>query len=81
MEKELKVDVKSLWQRLIDLIIKTIISGEQMITQLSNANLGSRYNSYELFGVDVLFDVDLKPWLLEVGCATARNATWARDRS
>lgn len=66
MEKELNVDVKSLWQRLIDLIIKTIISGEHTINQLSSANLGSRYNSYELFGIDVLFDTELKPWLLEV---------------
>lgn len=66
MEKELNVDVKSLWQRLIDLIIKTIISGEHTINQLSAANLGSRYNSYELFGIDVLFDTELKPWLLEV---------------
>lgn len=66
MEKELNVDVKSLWQRLIDLIIKTIISGEHTINQLSAANLGSRYNAYELFGIDVLFDTELKPWLLEV---------------
>lgn len=66
MERELNVDVKTIWQRLIDLIIKTIISGEHSITGLSNANLVSRYNSYELFGIDVLFDEDLKPWLLEV---------------
>ena len=66
METELNVDVKTLWQRLIDLIIKTVISGEHTINQLSSANLGSRYNSYELFGIDVLFDTELKPWLLEV---------------
>lgn len=51
---------------MIDLIIKTIISGEHTINQLSSTNLGSRYNSYELFGIDVLFDTELKPWLLEV---------------
>lgn len=66
MKSELNVDVQKIWHRLIDLIIKTICSGEHSITGLSNANLNSRYNSYELFGIDVLFDETLKPWLLEV---------------
>lgn len=66
MERELNVNVSKLWSRLIDLVIKTILSGEFTVNQLSNSNLGSRYNSYELFGIDVLFDSDLKPWLLEV---------------
>ena len=66
MQNELNVDVSRLWDKLIDLTIKTIISGENAISNLIDANLGSRYNSYELFGIDVLFDVDLKPWLLEV---------------
>lgn len=45
-----------------------MISGESVITQMTKAHLNSRYSAYELFGVDVLLDETLKPWLLEVSC-------------
>lgn len=60
------VDTKVLWHNLQELVIKTIISGESSISQLYKANVNSRYNCYELFGIDVLLDERLKPWLLEV---------------
>jgi len=69
LEKE-GVDVTALWNRLVDLVIKTIVSGESSISQLTRANLVSRYCSYELFGIDVLFDEALRPWLLEVCSVT-----------
>lgn len=65
MEKE-GVDTKSLWTNLQDLVIKTIISGEASISSLCKENMNTRYNCYELFGIDVLLDYKLKPWLLEV---------------
>lgn len=60
------MDTDSLWNAMKDLVIKTIISGEASISSLTKANITSRYNCYELFGIDVLLDEDLKPWLLEV---------------
>jgi tubulin polyglutamylase TTLL4 len=66
MEREHKIDVKKLWDSLADLVVKTVISGEFPISQMCSSNLGSRYNAYELFGIDVLFDEYLKPWIFEV---------------
>jgi tubulin polyglutamylase TTLL4 len=71
LEKE-GVDVTALWNRLVDLVIKTIVSGESSISQLTRANLVSHYCSYELFGIDVLFDEALRPWLLEVCSVTLK---------
>lgn len=62
------VDVDLLWQRLVDLAVKTVISGESSINQLTRAHVNSRYCCYEIFGLDVLLDQDLRPWLLEVCC-------------
>ena len=30
------------------------------------AKIGSHYNCYKLFGFDVMFDDNFKPWLIEV---------------
>lgn len=66
LEKERHVDVEKVWKSLMDLVVKTIICGESPINEMCQLYLGNRYNSYELFGIDVLFDEYLKPWILEV---------------
>lgn len=65
------VNVSDLWSRLEDLVVKTIVSGEFAIAPLIREHVSSRYSCYELFGVDVLLDEHLNPWLLEVGPSIA----------
>uniref|UniRef100_A0A1B6DER8 Tubulin polyglutamylase TTLL4 n=1 Tax=Clastoptera arizonana TaxID=38151 RepID=A0A1B6DER8_9HEMI len=79
LERENKVDVKALWANLVDLVIKTVISGESAISRLSHTHLASSYCSYELFGVDVLLDENLKPWLLEVNISPSLHSSSPLD--
>lgn len=73
MEKK-GIDTKALWKNLEQLVIKTLISGESAIVPLCRENMNSRYNCYELFGVDVLLDHHLKAWLLEVNISPSLHS-------
>jgi len=46
---------------------------------LSKNNLPSRYCSYELFGIDVLLDSALRPWLLEVNISPSLHSSSPLD--
>lgn len=60
------VNVEDLWESIIDIIIKTIISCENPMTRFSHQNCKNDYSSYELFGFDIILDENFKPWILEV---------------
>ncbi|XP_028039738.1 tubulin polyglutamylase TTLL4-like isoform X1 [Bombyx mandarina] len=79
LKTEKDVDTEALWDSMKDLVIKTIISGEASISSLTKANITSRYNCYELFGIDVLLDEDLKPWLLEVNISPSLHSASPLD--
>ncbi|VVC41200.1 Hypothetical protein CINCED_3A015863 [Cinara cedri] len=79
MEKERKIEVKKLWESLADLVVKTVISGESPMSQMCRSNLSNRYNAYELFGIDVLFDEYLKPWILEVNISPSLHSSSPLD--
>lgn len=55
-----------LWSRIYDLIIKSIVSGENYVNQAMKKYNLHRNNCFEVFGYDVILDSELKPWLLEV---------------
>lgn len=52
------VDVESMWDAMCLLIVKSlVVVNDKILNQPCN---------FELFGYDVLFDQDLRPWLIEV---------------
>ena len=60
------IDYDSIFAKIEDLVIKTILSTESIVFAATSILVPSRNNCFELFGFDILLDSKLKPWLLEV---------------
>ncbi|XP_050099630.1 tubulin monoglutamylase TTLL4 isoform X2 [Anopheles aquasalis] len=73
------VNVDRLWSALRNLVLRTVLAGEGPIHAMSKVNVGSRYNCYELFGIDVLLDSELVPWLLEVNISPSLHSASSLD--
>jgi tubulin polyglutamylase TTLL5 len=55
-----------MWSKIYDVIIKSLLSIEEITkNQIKKSNIG-RNNCYELFGYDILLDNYMNPWLLEI---------------
>ncbi len=76
---EIGVDSRAVWEKIRDMVIKTIISGEHSMFPLARANMVSHYCGYELFGFDFLLDADLKPWLIEVNISPSLHSSSPLD--
>eukprot|EP00056_Hartaetosiga_gracilis_P008244 m.117697 g.117697 ORF g.117697 m.117697 type:complete len:1067 (+) comp12878_c0_seq3:129-3329(+) len=63
---EADIDTVTLFARIEEVIIKTIIAGELPITAAVQSYVPHANNCFELYGFDILIDSDLKPWLIEV---------------
>jgi Tubulin-tyrosine ligase family len=54
------------WSRIYDVIIKSILAGENNMFNALKKTCIHNTNCFELFGYDILIDSDLKPWLVEI---------------
>ena len=90
------VDVRTLWSRISDLLVKTLIVGVPHNKHTYNlargraGGSGSGSNAghpadestcFQLYGFDVLIEKDLKPYLIEVNRSPSFGATSPLDRS
>ena len=73
------INTTRLWGALRNLVLRTILAGEGPIHAMSKVNMNCRYNCYELFGIDVLLDSDLVPWLLEVNISPSLHSASPLD--
>lgn len=73
------IDHKPIFQKIEDLIIKTILSIESILFTANVSQVPHRNNCFELFGFDVLLDSKLKPWLLEVNLSPSLGCESALD--
>ncbi|XP_036400667.1 tubulin polyglutamylase TTLL4 [Megalops cyprinoides] len=70
-----------IWEKIKDIVIKTIIASEPYINTLVKMYVRSPNNCHELFGFDIMLDEKLKPWLLEVNISPSLHTSTALDFS
>ena len=73
------LDFNMIFDRIKDVIIKTVIAVEPNIT--TNMKQTKYRNAcFELYGFDILLDEKLKPWLLEVNVLPSLSSSSPLDK-
>jgi tubulin polyglutamylase TTLL9 len=63
-----------------DSIIKTLICAEPSIVKELN-KVGPRQKCcFEMYGFDIMFDKNMKPWVLEVNCLASLSSSSVFDK-
>ncbi|TKS67658.1 Tubulin polyglutamylase TTLL4 [Collichthys lucidus] len=75
------VNTTQIWEKIKDIVIKTVIASEPYVNSLLKMNVRTPYSCHELFGFDIMLDENLKPWLLEVNISPSLHSNTALDAS
>lgn len=70
---ENNINFSFIWQKIKDIIVKTILSAESKIYAGFKMHVPFRNNCFELLGFDILIDDNFFPWLLEVNLSPSLN--------
>lgn len=73
------INTTLLWEKIKDIVIKTIIASEPYVTSLLKMHVRTSYSCHELFGFDIMLDEKLKPWILEVNISPSLHSNSALD--
>ncbi|NXV74402.1 TTLL4 polyglutamylase, partial [Atlantisia rogersi] len=75
------VDSEAIWEKIKDIVIKTIIASEPYVNSLLKMYVRRPYCCHELFGFDIMLDENLKPWILEVNISPSLHSNSPLDVS
>ncbi|KAI3356017.1 hypothetical protein L3Q82_017287 [Scortum barcoo] len=75
------VNTTLIWEKIKDIVIKTVIASEPYVNTLLKMHLQTPYSCHELFGFDIMLDEKLKPWILEVNISPSLHSNTALDVS
>ncbi|XP_069083243.1 tubulin monoglutamylase TTLL4 isoform X2 [Pleurodeles waltl] len=68
-----------IWEKIKDIVIKTIIASEPYVNSFAKMYLRRPYCCHELFGFDIMLDENLKPWILEVNISPSLHSNSPLD--
>ena len=66
LRQEHGVDTDKLWQETREVCLKTVFCCLDQLREEAKDKTKSHYNCFKLLSVDIMYDQDLKPWVLEV---------------
>ena len=66
LRQEHGVETDKLWEETKEVCLKTVLCCLDQLREEAMNKTKSHYNCFKLFSVDILYDQDFKPWVLEV---------------